>query len=191
MNTKQKRGNGKKLIAYENRNFSLSTCIGNLSQYDCRFYKSQFSWWKESIKTRQQWFQNKDIIWDSLENEKWDNSLDYNTSMQWYSTTLGQQIDMYNPPLASLLLPIAFWRTTISVLRNALPIILISTTFIIVKQKLFEIFQVLISSGFAWACCARWVSTLISVNQPLTHIAARSEINLKYCKRNASIIEQF
>ena len=43
MNTKQKRGNGKKLIAYENRNFSLSTCIGNLSQYDCRFYKSQFS----------------------------------------------------------------------------------------------------------------------------------------------------
>lgn len=34
MNTKQKRGNGKKLIAYENRYFFLSTCIGNPSQYD-------------------------------------------------------------------------------------------------------------------------------------------------------------
>ena len=33
-----------------------------------------------------------------------------------------------------------------------------------VKQKWFEKFQVFISSGFAWACCARWVSTLISVN---------------------------
>lgn len=138
MNTKQKRGNGKKLIAYENRYFSLSTCIGNPSQYDCRFYKSQFLWWKESIKTRQQWFQNEDVIWDSLENEKWDNSLGYNTSMQWYSTTLGQQIDMYNPPLASLLLPIAFWYTTISVLCNALPIILISMTFIKCRWKIMH-----------------------------------------------------
>ena len=29
-----------------------------------------------------------------------------------------------------------------------------------------------IASGFAWACCARWVSTLISVNEPLMVINA-------------------
>ena len=37
-------------------------------------------------------------------------------------------------------------------------------TAIIVKQKWFEKISVLISSGFACACCARRVSTLISVN---------------------------
>ena len=32
----------------------------------------------------------------------------------------------------------------------------------------FEVF----TSGFAWACCARWVPTLISVNEPLMAINA-------------------
>ena len=34
------------------------------------------------------------------------------------------------------------------------------------EKKGFEIF----TSGFAWACCARWVSTLIPVNGPLAVI---------------------
>ena len=44
------------------------------------------------------------------------------------------------------------------------------------------------------ACFARWTFNVnaseAAPGQTLTHIAARPEINLKYCKRDASIIER-
>ena len=43
----------KQLIAYE-RFFSLSTRIGNISQYNCGSYTSQSQRWQTTIKSRQQ-----------------------------------------------------------------------------------------------------------------------------------------